>query len=378
MVDQKYSFKSDVNEDFPFQLGNASVPVIQSQHQKGKEESKSSSLSLLSSVPPPQSVIYLTPANSDEKTLLDAVINAAHLPPEDKQHLRQMLESNPHVCTLRPGRTDVLEHRIYTTHQVPIKQCPYRTTPAKQAVKKEQLEEMLAAGIVEPSHSGWASPVILVPKKDGSLRFCVDYRKVNASTENDAYPLPNITEILESLSGASICSTIHLNSGYWQVSMDQESKPKTAFITYSGLFQFNVMPFGLKNAPATFQRLMEGVLRELRGSICIVYVDDIIIYSPSVAQHFFDLQAVLHKLELAGLTINLKKSKFCLSELTFLGHVVNTRGVSADPSKVEVIQSYPVPTNIKEVQRFLGLAGWYHRFVPNFSRIAEPLNSLKK
>ncbi len=169
MVDQKYSFKSNLNEDFPFQSGNASVPVIHSQHQRGKIESKSSSLSLLSSVPPPQSVVSLTPVNSEGKTLLDAVINAAHLPPEDKQHLRQILESTPHVCTLCPGRTEVLEHRIYTTHQVPIKQRPYRITPAKQAVIKEQLEEMLAAGIVEPSHSEWASPVVLVPNKDGSL-----------------------------------------------------------------------------------------------------------------------------------------------------------------------------------------------------------------
>ncbi|KAL0159663.1 hypothetical protein M9458_043388, partial [Cirrhinus mrigala] len=339
VADQKYSFKSSPKADFPFQPGNASVPVIYSQHKKGKKERKSSSLSLLSSVPPPQIIMSLSPANLDEKILIDAVVNAAHLLPEDKQQLRPILESNPQVCTLRPGRTKVLEHHIYTTYQVPIKQRPYRTTPAKQAVIKEQLEEMLAAGIVEPSHSGWASPVVLVPKKDGSLRFCVDYRKINASTENDAYPLPNITEILESLSGASVFSTIDLNSGYWQVSMDEESKPKTAFVTHLGLMPRNL---------------------------------------PEVDGHFSDLQAVLHKLEVAGLTINLKKSKFCLSEITFLGHVVSTKGVSADPSKVEAIQSYPVPTNIKEVQRFLGLAGWYHRFVPNFSRIAEPLNALKK
>ncbi|RXN37684.1 Retrovirus-related Pol poly from [Labeo rohita] len=216
VADQKYSFKSSPKADFPFQPGNASVPVIYSQHKKGKKERKSSSLSLLSSVPPPQIIMSLSPANLDEKILIDAAVNAAHLLPEDKQQLRPILESNPQVCTLRPGRTKVLEHHIYTTYQVPIMQRPYRTTPAKQAVIKKQLEEMLAAGIVEPSHSGWASPVVLVPKKDGSLRFCVDYRKINASTENDAYPLPNITEILESLSGASVFSTIDLNSGYWQ------------------------------------------------------------------------------------------------------------------------------------------------------------------
>ncbi len=381
VIDSKYSFKSTPQEDHPFQPGNASVPDISPQRQKTGPHAKTfnQSLSLLSSIPPPQPVCRSSPlVSSDAQCLIDSAVSEAHLPPAEKNRLRRILESNTQVCTLQLGRTDVLQHIIYTHHQVPIKQRPYRMSPAKQAVVQEQLAEMVNAGIVEPSHSGWASPVVLVPKKDGSLRFCVDYRKLNTVTENDAYPLPNITEILESLSGAAIFSTIDLNSGYWQVAMDPQSKPNTAFITPSGLFHFNVMPFGLKNAPATFQRLMETVLGELRRNICFVYIDDIIIYSQSVAQHFKDLQTVLHRLQEAGLTINLKKSKFCLKEITFLGHVVSINGITADLSKVEAIRSYPVPRNIKEVQRFLGLAGWYHRFVPDFSKIAEPINALKK
>lgn len=155
--------------------------------------------------------------------------------------------------------------------------------------------------------------------------------------------------------------TIDLNSCYWQVTMGPKSKSKTAFIPSSAFYQFNVMPFGLKYAPATCQRLMETVLGELRGKICFVYID-YIIYSPSLNQHFQDLQTVLSRLQTVGSNINLqKRSKFCLEELTFLDNVVNIKGISADPSKVESIRSYPVPSNLKEVQHFLGLAGWYHR-----------------
>lgn len=379
--EHKYSFKSDLAEEYPFQPGNASEPLVNTPPMKEEKRTSKSklNLSLLSAVPPPQPFLTILQTDSvDDATLIMDAVSKAHLLLDEKQQLLQILESNPRVCTHQTGRTDVLKHRIYTTCQVPIKQRPYRLSPVKQQAMEEQLEVMLKEGIVEPSHSGWASPVVLVPKKNGKLRFCVDYRKVNATTENDAYPLPNITEILESLSGASIFSTIDLNSGYWQVSMDPDSKAKTAFIVPAGLYHFNVMPFGLKNAPATFQRLMETVLGELRSQICFVYIDDIIIYSPSVNQHFCDLQTVLHRLEMAGLTINLKKCKFCLSEITFLGHVVSTKGITADSSKVEAIRTFPVPCNLKEVQRFLGLSGWYHRFVPNFSKIAEPLNSMKK
>ncbi|XDV51935.1 hypothetical protein PO909_020727 [Leuciscus waleckii] len=322
--------------------GNASVPIVSPPQGNLPQKKITQNLSLLSSIPPPSTQLLIQhPGSMDKEMLIQKAVDEAHLPPDGKQQLLHILQSNPQVCTPRTGRTDVLQHHIYTTCQVPIKQKPYRMSPLKQLAMDEQLEEMLMEGIVEPSHSGWASPVVLVPKKDGKLRFCVDYRKVNSVTESDAYPFPNITEILESLSGAAIFTTIDLNSGYWQ-------------------------------------RLMETVLGELRRKICLVYIDDIIIYSPSINQHFHDLQTVLHRLETAGLTINLKKSKFCLQEITFLGHVVSIQGISADPGKTEAIHVYPVPKNLKEVQRFLGLAGWYHRFVPNFSRIAEPLNSLKK
>ncbi|KAL2082790.1 hypothetical protein ACEWY4_022608 [Coilia grayii] len=248
-------------------------------------------------------------------------------------------------------------------------------SPIKQAIVKDQVQEVLAAGIIKPSHSGWSSPVVLVPKKDGGYRFCIDYRRLNKLTESDVFPLLNISEILESLAGSTIFSTIDLNSGYWQVAMSQESKAKTAFITPSGLYEFNVMPFGLKNAPATFQSLMATVLERLNGKCCLVYLDDILCFSATEAQHFSDLQDVFDCLLQAGLTLNLKKSRFCLSEVKFLGHIVNSAGVTAHPDKVTAIMNYPVPQNLKEVQRILGLSGWYHRFVPGFSQIAEPLNN---
>nr|XP_055053112.1 uncharacterized protein LOC129438391 [Misgurnus anguillicaudatus]XP_055053113.1 uncharacterized protein LOC129438391 [Misgurnus anguillicaudatus] len=372
VIDQKYSFKTAPTDEYPFQPGDASRPPCIGTSPKPSKPT----FSLMTSVPPPVSLPILQAP--DDLTLIRNAVDTAHLSPDGKQTLHCILSNNPQVCTLTPGRTNILQHNIYTTCQVPIKQKPYRLSPVKQLAMEEQLEEMLSQGIIEPSHSSWAAPVVLVPKKDGKLRFCIDYRKLNLVTETDAYPIPNITEILQSLSGAAIFTTIDLNSGYWQVTMSPTSKDKTAFITPAGIYEFNVMPFGLKNAPATFQRLMERVLGELKGRNCFVYIDDIIIYSPSISQHYHDIQAVFHKLQIAGLTINLKKSKFCLQEISFLGHIVNVKGITVDPSKIQAIQSYPVPTNIKEVQRFLGLAGWYHRFVPNFSSIAEPLNALKK
>ncbi len=360
-----YWFKSSVKRRYHFL-----------KEHKPALDKAASQVAYYSAVPP---ALPFPPTASPLVAGLEAIIQSTHLDAGGRQKLANQLEANTDVCTAQVGKTNVLTHKITLSHDMPIKQKPYRCSPAKLQELKAHVEEMLGEGVIVPSTSPYAAPVVLVPKKNTTkTRFCVDFRKLNAATQTDAYPIPNIQEILESLAGSSIFTTLDLNSGYWQVPMDENSKEKTAFICPFGLYQFEVMPFGLKNAPATFQRLMEVVLAQHLGKICMVYLDDIIIHSSSLEQHFHDIQAVLDRLREAGLTINMKKCQFCRTTLNFLGHVVSDAGVQVDEEKTRAVQSFPTPRNLKELQRFLGLAGWYHRFVPHFSSIAEPLNALKR
>ena len=271
---------------------------------------------------------------------------------------------------------DVVPECCIETTGTPIKQRAYRAELAKRQEIEAQIEDMLSKGIIRPSCSPWASPVTLVPKKDGSTRFCVDYRKLNDVTIKDAHPLPAIQDIFDNLGGSTIFSTLDLKSGYWQIPISEKDKEKTAFCSHTGLFQFERMPFGLCNTPSIFQRTMNTVLQGLIGRICFVYVDDIIIYSPSQEKHVDHLQQVLQRMEDAGLKLKANKCNIGHPKVDLLGYVVSKDGISPSTEKVAAMRNMNPPRSKKELQSFLGTVNYYRQCVPNFASIAEPLYRL--
>ena len=274
------------------------------------------------------------------------------------------------------GRTDRVRHKVDTGDVPPVK-LPYRRLPiAKKSAMEEEVDSMLRENIIQPSESPWSSPVVMVTKKDGSCRFCIDYRKLNGVTRKNAYPLPRIDECLESLGGSKWFCTLDLQSGYWQIGMDPIDREKTAFATHMGLYEFNVMPFGLCNAPATFEAMMETMLRGLLWKKCLVYLDDIIVYGSTFKQCLSNLLDVLRKLQSYGLKLKPTKCKLFRKEVEYLGRIVSGHGIKADPTKVMAVEKWPLPTDIREIRSFIGFCSYYRDFIPNFSRISAPLQAL--
>jgi transposase InsO family protein len=297
---------------------------------------------------------------------------------EQKDKLRETLLGFKDIITdQRVGFTDVHVHKIETGEAKPIQSKPYHASPYRQKVIDQHVEQLLRDDIIEPSTSPWCSPVCLPVKADGTHRFAIDLRKVNKVTTADSYPNPTINEALDAMNGASWFSSIDLKSGYHQVSLHPDSREKTAFRTRRGLFQYKRLVFGAKNSGACFQRTMDKVLEGLQNNILFCYSDDIIIYSKTFEDHIRDVSTVLERLRAHGLTINPKKSLFARRELKFLGHIINQQGVQVDPDKVRAVAEFPRPHDNKKLSTFLGMVSWYARFIPDMSKTARPLNSLR-
>ncbi|GFV85105.1 retrovirus-related Pol polyprotein from transposon 297 [Trichonephila clavipes] len=318
---------------------------------------------------------------TSESQMNRSLMMSPELSDEQRNKLSELLRKFSGLFTKTDKSTAAktnVKHRIFTGDHAPINQRAYRVSPTERRIIHEEVQKMLDEGIVQPSESPWSSPVVLVRKKDGSWRFCVDYRKLKSVTKKDVYPMPRIDDTLDCLKGAKFFSSMDLRSGYWQIEIDEADREKAAFITPEGLYEFKVMPFGLCNAPATFERMMDNLLRNFKWTMCLCYLDDIIVFSETFEDHLIRLRLVLKCLQEAGLKLNSKKCLFAAQEVKILGHHVSSNGVRPDPDKIKAVRNFPTPKNIHDIRSFLGLCSYFRRFIKGFCYLAEPLQSLLK
>ncbi|KAG7485602.1 hypothetical protein JOB18_014053 [Solea senegalensis] len=300
-----------------------------------------------------------------------------HLSPGQRADVASLQRQFADVFSPLPGRTNLIHHHIETSPGVTVRSRPYRLPEHKRKTVQAELQAMLEMGVIEESNSDWCCPIVLVRKSDGSIRFCVDYRRVNEVSKFDAYPMPRVDELLDRLGTARFFTTLDLTKGYWQIPLSLESREKTAFSTPYGLYQFVTLPFGLFGAPATFQRLMDRVLRP-HSAYAAAYLDDVIIHSETWEQHMQQVGAVLESLRRAGLTANPGKCAVGRREVRYLGYHLGGGQVRPQIQKTAAVAACPRPKTKKEVRRFLGLAGYYRRFIPAFSELTSPLTDLTR
>lgn len=311
--------------------------------------------------------------------------NFDYLPIEEGGILRELITEYSDlfkVNDVKLGCTEEVQHRIITEDSTPITKSPYRIPFRQREELKNQIDDMIQQGVIRQSKSAWSAPVVMVAKKAGEgenkVRVCIDYRALNNITKRDYFPLPNLQETLDQLGESQYFSTLDLASGYWQVKMDERDIEKTAFSTPDGHYECMRMPFGLVNAPSTFQRLMNITLSGLTSVECLVYLDDIIVFSKTFKEHISHIRNVFDRLRKANLKLKFTKCQFASKEVKYLGHYVSSNGVYPDPEKTEVVKNYPQPKNIKQIRAFLGLVGFYRKFIPEYAHKAQPLTKLTR
>ncbi|CAK9834602.1 Retrovirus-related Pol polyprotein from transposon 17.6, partial [Anthophora retusa] len=341
---------------------------------------------ILSSSDEDPTIIYRSqPRKIQNRTReIQDILKTDHLNREEKHHVYKIIKEFSDRFYLPGDKLDKVpnfHHSIHTTDEVPINTRQYRYPPIHQEEIQQQVGTLLSQGIIKHSTSPYNSPLWIVPKKadnEGNKRWrmVIDFRALNEKTVSDKYPLPQITEILDKLGGAKYFSVFDLANGFHQIEMDAKDRQKTAFTTPHGHYEFARMPFGLKNAPPTFQRLMDQVLTGLQGTELFVYLDDIVIYSSSLREHEIKVKKLLSRLREHGLTLQTNKCQFLRKEVTYLGHVVSADGVKPDPRNLQAVKGFPVPKSQKHIQQFLGLTGYYRRFIQDYSVKAKPLIKL--
>jgi len=299
----------------------------------------------------------------------------------EKEALLELLADYPQLYATNrnsAGFTNLVKHRIDTGNNKPVRSRGYRMAPKEKSIINEEIDKLEAEGIIRKSHSEWSSNIVLVRKKDGTHRMCVDYRPLNNCTRKDVYPLPRVDDLLDALRGMKYFCLLDQSNAYHCVEIDEDDKPKTAFTSPKGLFEFNRLAFGLCNAPSTYQRLMDVLLSGLQWQICLTYLDDLLVYARNHTEMLERLRSVLSKLSDGGMKLRLEKCRFFQQKVNYLGHVISATGVQPDPSKIEAVQQIPIPKTVKQLKSFLGLPAYYRKFIKDCSKICGPLTKLLK
>lgn len=326
-----------------------------------------------------QSVTNSSEPEPSKATNLTFDFGESPVPPEWKDRITRKLNSMPEVFAQNDtdfGRTDKVKHHIKLSDETPFKLRARPIHPHDVEAVRQHLQELLDAGVIRESESPFSSPIVVVRKKNGQVRLCIDYRKLNLQTVKDAYALPRMDDTFTALSGSKWFSVLDLKSGYYQIEVDEVDKPKTAFVCPLGFWEFNRMPQGVTNAPSTFQRLMEKCMGDMNLKEVVVFLDDLIVFSKTLEDHEARLTKVLNHLKEYGLKLSPEKCRFFQSSVRYLGHVVSEQGVETDPEKIAALKTWPVPQHLKELKAFLGFCGYYRKFIKGYSNIMKPLNDL--